>query len=118
MGCGFMSSLFLEISGWEIASHAHIPMKEALSAAALKFTAWHAACLPCDILTHLYASGLISNPIIARNDLECRWVEDSDWALRKSFRMPEDFAKDDCETLMRFRDIDCYAEIFLNGKSI
>jgi hypothetical protein len=113
-----MKRFALTSAMWEVVSHPHITLKERVVCDNLKLLEWQSIKFPCDVLTHLLTSGLIDNPFISKNDLSCQWVEESDWALRSTFDVPEDFFENDSEVFFRVHDLDCYAEIFLNDISV
>lgn len=74
------------------------------------------ASVPGNVELDLMAAGLIANPEIGSNVYLLRPYEGYQWRYNRKFISPEYSPEDDL--ILRFGGIDCYAEVFLNGKHI
>ena len=77
---------------------------------------WLTARIPEDIHTTLRRHGAIRGMTYNKTDAEDRWIEERDWIYRRAFR-PESFP-DGERVLLRFAGVDCFCEVYLNGKWI
>lgn len=67
--------------------------------------------LPAQVHETLLRHGKIEDPTAAGNCEKCRWVAESDWIYRRSFRLGEAGKR----TRLLFKGLDTYADIYLNG---
>ncbi len=74
------------------------------------------ATVPGNVELDLLATGLIENPEIGSNIYKLRPWEGFQWRYSRSFTTPA-HAADDCLEL-DFEGIDCYAEVWLNGRHL
>ena len=49
------------------------------------FNEWLPAVVPGGVHTDLMATGRISDPFVADNELNVQWVADADWTYRRTF---------------------------------
>ena len=77
---------------------------------------WIEAEVPGDIHDALFKAGKIKDPYYAENCLECEWVAWKDWVYYKSFRLPENFLREN--TRIVFSGIDTYSTVWLNGQKL
>ena len=73
------------------------------------------ARVPGSVYDDLLRAGLIQDPEIGMNSLDCEWVANRWWVYECRFDTPEG---DDQRTVLRFQGIDYEAVIFLNGQQI
>ena len=74
------------------------------------------ASVPGNVELDLLAAGLIDNPEIGSNIYKLRPLEGFQWRYSRSFQTPA-HGEEDCLEL-DFEGIDCYAEVWLNGKHL
>ena len=74
------------------------------------------ATVPGNVELDLLAAGLIDNPEIGSNIYTLRPWEGFQWRYSRSFQTPAHGEEDYLE--LDFEGIDCYAEVWLNGKHI
>ena len=67
--------------------------------------------LPGDCITALHDAGLIPDPYWGRNEYDCRWVSDHDWAMRRSFVV------DRTDLVLVLSMLDTLAQVRVNGRS-
>ena len=72
--------------------------------------------VPGNVELDLLAAGLVENPETGSNVYLLRPYEGYQWRYSRRFVSPERSEED--EVFLRFGGIDCYAEIFLNGKHV
>ena len=86
---------------------------------------WFAASVPGAVHYDLVTEGKLENPYSSSKAAAAsHWVTDSDWLYRTEFTVPPDFlsADDSADSaanqsvFLRFKGIDTYSEIWLNGK--
>lgn len=72
--------------------------------------------VPGDVHTPLMQAGLISDPMVGMNDLDCRWVEGQEFWCERRFTL----AAEDIRPVMRLRfdGLDCTADVYLNGTHV
>ncbi|PCI03340.1 MAG: beta-mannosidase [Hyphomicrobiales bacterium] len=70
--------------------------------------------VPGDGISALMASGVIPDPYHGRNEYDVRWVAERDWVLSREFSHEIDGQQYELEVC----ELDCIAEILLNGASI
>lgn len=70
--------------------------------------------VPGDGISALMASGQIPDPYFGRNEYDVRWISERDWVLSREFTHEADGRKYEFEV----SELDCIAEIRLNGVSI
>lgn len=70
--------------------------------------------VPGNVELDLLAAGLIENPEIGSNVYSLRPFEGFQWRYSRRFRTPPH--DKDADLILHFGGIDCYAEIYLNGK--
>ena len=66
-----------------------------------------------DLLSH----GLIPDPYIDTNELDCLWVNDADWSYRTTFASPGG-VRGKCRAVLVFDGLDTVVEVFLNGQLV
>jgi beta-mannosidase len=74
------------------------------------------AQVPGDVHLDLVASGVIEEPLYARNALNCVWIETRDWWYSREFELPPGFLGDRVE--LHFDGLDTTADIWLNGRHV
>lgn len=74
------------------------------------------AYVPGNVELDLYAAGLIENPEIGSAVYRLRYLEGYQWRYSRQFTTPS-FGIDD-SVILDFEGIDCFAEIYVNGKHI
>ena len=74
------------------------------------------ATVPGNVELDLLAAGLIENPETGSNVYLLRPYEGYQWRYSRHFSTPEMTNED--EASLHFGGIDCYAEVFLNGKKV
>jgi beta-mannosidase len=74
---------------------------------------------PTNVHLDLIAHGLISDPFIGKNELDCQWVGEAVWVYRTTFESP-DLADERprVKAVLAFDGLDTYATVVLNGKEI
>jgi beta-mannosidase len=77
--------------------------------------AWTAS-VPGSVHETLIAHGVIPEPNLGANVLSCRWVEETIWYYRRTFRAPKLAATE--RALLCFETLDLTAKICLNGVEI
>ena len=75
---------------------------------------WMDAVVPGDVHLDLMRAGMISDPFIGLNYLDCRWVEEKEWWYRRDFLVPEKFRGRRIE--LQFGGLDTFATVWVNGK--
>ena len=68
--------------------------------------------LPGDCITALHDAGLIPDPYWGRNEYDCRWVSDHDWAMRRSFVV------DRTDLVLVLSMLDTLAQVRVNGQLV
>jgi len=76
-----------------------------------------AATVPGDVHSALLGAKLIPDPFWGCNETNVQWVGKSGWTLTRAFDVPAEFLAHD-EIVMRAEDVDCFAEIFVNGHRV
>ncbi len=74
------------------------------------------ATVPGDVILDLQAAGKIEEPELGSNVYKLRSYEGYQWRYSRTFASPGHGAED--YVFLRFGGIDCFAEIYLNGKHI
>lgn len=77
---------------------------------------WIDAVVPGEIHLDLWKAGIIEDPYIGINALQCRWVEEMMWYYRKVFDSPQ--AAESKFAFLHFDGLDYGAIIYLNGEEI
>ena len=72
------------------------------------------ADLPDDVILSLMKHGIVNDPVVRRNFLECKWIGKCEWRYRKSF-IPK---KENGRTFLVFSGLTGKAAVFLNGKEL
>lgn len=72
--------------------------------------------VPGDVHMALTSAGIIKEPLLDQNSLNCRWIEEQEFWYRKRFVLSEDFIQD--KTKLVFEGLDTTADIWLNGMYI
>lgn len=72
------------------------------------------ADLPDDVILSLMKHGIVNDPVVRRNFLECKWIGKCEWRYRRSF-IPETEAG---RTFLVFSGLAGKAAVFLNGKEL
>ena len=76
-----------------------------------------AATIPGDVHSALYGSRLIVDPFWGCNETNLQWIGFHDWTFSREFDVTPGFLAQD-EIVLRAEDVDCFAEIFVNGRRI
>ena len=108
----------LSFASWSLSAHHHVPMGNAIPVEQADEWPWSETMVPTDVHSHLKSNGQIPDPFVGTNDLKCRWVEDLDWVFRARFELDASIAGARHGVELVLRDVDCWAEVFLNGKRI
>lgn len=77
---------------------------------------WLEARVPGEVHLDLLRAGLASEPTEGINVLESRWVEESFWTYRRTFRVPQDALS--VRSWLTFQALDYGATIYLNEQCI
>ncbi len=78
---------------------------------------WLPASVPGGVHTDLLALGHIPDPFVADNEQRVRWVAESDWVYRNSFRLsPELLAEE--KIFLVCEGLDTLARVVLNGHEL
>jgi beta-mannosidase len=72
--------------------------------------------VPGDVHDAFIAAGIIKDPLYNQNNLDCKWLEDKEFWLRRSFTLPENYSLD--HVILRFDGLDLSADIRLNGRAV
>ncbi|WIY53697.1 glycoside hydrolase family 2 protein [Devosia sp. YIM 151766] len=72
--------------------------------------------LPGDVHGALLAAGLIPDPYFGENEKEVMWVNETEWAMERSFSATA--ADIDGYLTLTLAEVDCIATIFLNGEAV
>lgn len=75
------------------------------------------AQVPGNVELDLYRAGRIENPEIDSQTWRVRYLEGYQWRYSRTFQTPGK-ENDDDEIILDFEGIDCYSDIFLNGKRV
>ena len=76
------------------------------------------AIVPGNVELDLSRAGILPEDLFkGMNILQAEKYEQYDWWYERTFVAPEALA-DDCEAVLNFRGVDCYADYFLNGEKI
>lgn len=76
------------------------------------------AQFPTMVHLDLLAHGLISDPNIGKNELDCQWVGEKVWTYRTKFVTPKDLGGNGEKAVLAFDGLDTFATVVLNGKTI
>jgi len=68
--------------------------------------------VPGDAISALIDAGHLPDPYAGLNEYDCRWVGESDWVLSRQF------AHDGSPVALEISELDCVAEIWLNGQRV
>jgi len=77
--------------------------------------AW-AARVPGCVHATLLEQGAIPDPNLGTNVLACRWVEETQWYYRRTFRLPQ--RQRGVRTWLVFECLDLAATIYVNGREV
>ena len=111
-------NFFMLDKDWELRYEDIYWGKEYFAEVIDKKEGWHKVhSLPCDVHMPLIENGIIEDPMIADNHLNCRWIEDKSWWFRKIFEADEKLIDSNISELV-LGGLDVKADIFLNGKYI
>lgn len=72
--------------------------------------------VPGDIHIALTEAGVIKDPLVDNNSLECKWLEEKEFWYKKVFYIEDSFLQDITEIV--FEGLDLTADIWLNGQYI
>jgi len=75
------------------------------------------ASVPGTVHTDLLAAGLIPDPSTGMAESDVQWIEQQQWAYRRTFTVPGQLLKERNVELIA-EGLDTYAKIYCNGKSI
>jgi beta-mannosidase len=76
-------------------------------------TNWIPARVPGSVHRDLQAAGLIPDPFVALNSLQCEWISQRDWMYQRSFRLPHEAMGK--PAFLTLEGVDYQADVFLNG---
>lgn len=108
----------IENDRWEVCAHRHTPMGTEPDFSAKNDWKWSNTSLPFDAISWLQTSANGPDPLVARNDLQYQWVEDVDWILRREVVVAPDSVDLDDELHLLVNGIDCYCDVYFNGKKV
>lgn len=78
---------------------------------------WRDAAVPGNVYSDLLAHNQISNPYMAKNELDVQWVAENDWEYKTSFVVDDStLVKKHIE--LNFDGLDTYASVLLNDSLI
>ncbi len=77
---------------------------------------WFDATVPGEVHLDLMKLGIIEDPNIGLNSLNCRWVEEMEWYYRREFEVTEEIMNSN--VFLHFEQLDLSAKIYLNGEEI
>src|SRR5574344_2711565 len=72
--------------------------------------------VPGDIQSALMKAGLISDTFVGTNEVENLWLGKSDWNVSRKFDVTSELLAKK-EIVLRLEDCDCFATVFVNGRS-
>ena len=73
--------------------------------------------MPTNVHMDLLHNGIISNPLIGKNEKDCQWVGEKTWVYRYStFPTPSVCPAE--KAVLAFDGLDTFATVILNGKEI
>jgi beta-mannosidase len=75
---------------------------------------WHPARVPGSVLHDVWQAGLVPDPYVGLNTLQCEWVADRTWVYKKTFTVPAEYRA--ARAVLRFEGIDYDARFYLNGE--
>jgi len=75
---------------------------------------------PTNVHLDLIAHGIISDPFIGKNELDCQWVGEAVWVYRTTFESPDltTNERSSAKTVLAFDGLDTFATVVLNDKEI
>src|SRR6187431_2814078 len=74
-----------------------------------------AIALPGDVHSTLLAAGIIADPYVGANELDVRWVADTDWRLTREFDHPGSGAT---AWYLDLEGIDTVADVLVNDVAV
>lgn len=72
--------------------------------------------MPTNVHIDLLHNGVISNPLIGKNENDCQWVGEKAWVYRGTFRTPTVGSGE--KAVLAFDGLDTFATVVLNGTEI
>ena len=72
--------------------------------------------MPTNVHTDLFHNGIISDPLIGKNERDCQWVGEKSWVYRGTFPTPTVCAGE--KAVLAFDGLDTFASVVLNGQEI
>lgn len=72
--------------------------------------------VPGDVHTPLIQAGLIREPLVGLNDLDCRWVEDKEFWCERTFVLEAEDLR--AAMQLTFEGLDTTADVYLNGQYV
>lgn len=72
---------------------------------------------PTNVHLDLLAHDVIPDPHMGKNELDIKWVGETDWVYKTTFTCPDD-APSESKTALVFEGLDTCATVELNGKTI
>jgi beta-mannosidase len=78
---------------------------------------WLPAAVPGCVHTDLLAANQILDPYYRDNELDMKWIGESDWIYTRSFSMPAEYLKHS-KILLRCKSLDTLARLSINGQVI
>lgn len=76
-------------------------------------TVWYSATVPGCVHTDLLNHKLIPDPSFRKNELEVKWVENTDWEYATNFNVDTEIS-DFTHINLEFLGLDTYADVYLN----
>jgi beta-mannosidase len=78
------------------------------------------AQFPTNVHLDLIANGLISDPFMGKNELDCQWVGEAIWTYKTTFESPtlSEDGRSGVKAVLAFDGLDTFATVLLNGKEI
>ncbi len=80
-------------------------------------TEWKVASVPGCVHTDLLKNDLIPDPFFRKNELDVKWVENSDWEYQTTFKVSDDMAAYS-NLELQFEGLDTYADVYLNDSLV
>ncbi len=78
---------------------------------------WLPATVPGGVHTDLMANNLIPDPFVSDNEKRVKWVAESDWEYRTSFKCTKSIFSEE-KVFLVCDGLDTLAEVFLNGHKL
>ena len=79
---------------------------------------WIDVSVPGDVHKALIKAGRIKDPFYDKNELDCFWMEESEWWYRNQFMYKQNPLQPDERLLLIFYGLDTYATVWLNEEKL